>query len=119
MGIGINMQWFNPTPGYTMSCDKLRWLQSLQVGDMVCDCRYKHLRITNISVEYWIPEWARKIVEVVNYCSPHWACSLDSWFRESRFAYVGDALVTLEDGCMFSVNDCCDPADHHESIHRI
>ena len=69
---------------------KLIWGASLKPGDMICDCRYKHIQIKSIA-----PEYGDEIYERV----------------------VGDYQIETEDGRYCSLIHCCDPVDHPENDH--
>jgi hypothetical protein len=86
------------------------WLRSLKVGEVVCDCRYKHLKIAEIERHYWafsplsrfLPSWL-----------PLWVD--DAWHRVAYalgFTTLGDCDLVLEDGAHCSAIACCHPADH-------
>jgi hypothetical protein len=66
-----------------LQCDCIdeaeKWILQLKIGDIVCDCRYKHLAIV-------------KIIDKITLC-----CG-KMWNRE----------VELSDGAYCSVKHCCD-----------
>ncbi|KKM93273.1 hypothetical protein LCGC14_1210100 [marine sediment metagenome] len=99
-----------------MTTDKKTWIESLSVGDSVCDCRFKHLKISKI-YEVWTPIAPSNIL-----------FKLTDWIPLAIFSFIWDArgwlytklgLVTLtdkdlilEDGAQCSAQHCCDPVDH-------
>lgn len=63
----------------------------LKVGDVVCDCRYQHLKITSITP-----------------------------YAPNDDGEVWDYDLVLEDGSNCSAIHCCSPADHawrHPNVH--
>lgn len=100
------------TDNYEKSKEK--WIKTLRVGDIVCDCRELHLSIKTIELEYcprftilrrliwylhmdWLDEYLRKVPR--------------NWFSKF-FSEVCDAHITLTDGNSCSAFHCCDPVDH-------
>ena len=89
---------------------------TVQVGDLVCDCRYRHLKVAEVRRIYaqtlgWY--WLDRIV-------------LWYWFPDSvrskiwqhwPWKEIVDANLVLEDGAGCSAVHCCDPVDHDESDH--
>lgn len=100
---------------------KLAWAMGLQIGDVVCDCKYQHQRITNIYKRYIpnVPRWLR--------ATYWWLPARPSLWVEVRvgryMTWMGrveavDADVELEDGSMCSAMHCCDDVSiHAESDH--
>jgi len=97
---------------------KRQWMQSLKVGDYVCDCRYKHLSIVEIHEvrrvrfnRFWalftyLGDFGGEIY--------FWLCETlsENKFLSKIFSYVADKDLTLEDGANCSAMHCCDPVDH-------
>jgi hypothetical protein len=93
------------------------WIRSLKVGDIVCDCRYKHVAILSLKEE-WAPirlEWIRNII------GAKWMPNcifdfLDMLYEKIciKFNYmeVVDKDLILEDGSGCSAMCCCDSPDH-------
>lgn len=97
--------------------EKVKWLQTLRVGDIVCDCRYKHLKIAKIDEEYF-PRFHRYIV-LICYNDLFSARMTDyayekisSLFKLLNLKKLSDIQLTLEDGSMCSGFHCCSPPDH-------
>jgi len=96
---------------------KLSWAASLQAGDIVCDCRYNHVKI--IKTEQCIIDFPLLDVyrALMFNWTPYWVERL-LWKLQRRFIphkiYINDYLLTLEGGRQCSAMDCCDPADHPE-----
>lgn len=103
--------------------DKEEWMRQLKVGDVVCDCRYKHSTIAKIEEEWGppsMPLWLRDILhaewmpnKICNYSYDiyYWMC------EKLNRTEMYDKTLTMEDGAVFSVMPCCDPADHDADIH--
>jgi len=96
---------------------KLKWMRSLKVGDLVCDCRYLHKKIINISERkmVWYPRIVRMIMfhqhmpdKISDFFDDVW----DFTFRFLGITEVVDKDLTLEGGSCCSAMHCCDDADH-------
>lgn len=88
---------------------KRKWALSLKVGDIVCDCKYRHIKIKSIKFCYSPKKWIRKIC----YRGPLWLVEFACWLFENRnipfLTYAwGDATVELEDGSFCSTLNCLD-----------
>ena len=103
--------------------NKIEWIRNLKVGDVVCDCRYKHIKISEIEEDWGVvamPEWLRSILHA------NWmpdtiffhTYSVWSWANEKLGRLeLYDKTLILEDGASCSARHCCDQPDHDESIH--
>jgi hypothetical protein len=101
--------------------DKLQWINSLKPGDLVCDCRYKHLKIKTIDLDYG-PDMRNPInklmVFLMSYKYFDWFTM--PWDNIMRIRYIPlfnriyDAHIELEDGSCCSAFHCCDRPDHEE-----
>lgn len=98
--------------------EKSRWMTSLKVGDTVCDCRFKHLKIATIEEHRVVrfPRWLR------NFVFADWMPYSISNLLDDVFHWVSyklgnveliDKTVLLEDGAHCSVMNCCDPVTNH------
>lgn len=89
------------------------WWKSLEVGDEVCDCRYKHLKVVDIQREFI----SRPFVDFYVYTPDWFPLFLDDivWFLQGlvpTYREWIDSILTLEDGANCSASNCCDPVDH-------
>lgn len=95
----------------------LKWIQSLQVGDVVCDCRGKHLKISEVEEVYLDhhPQWIRNIVfhDRMPLVLSDILFNLANWCIKKK-TYLYDKDLTLEDGAHCSARHCCEPADHSD-----
>lgn len=109
---------------------KLVWIKTLQIGDVVCDCRFKHLRISTIidvnrqgmdRVSSWFIRHLGFLPDLILFDV------IDRFIHlrpvASILNYVaGDKLIDrdliLEDGMHCSAIHCCDPADHAHRRNR-
>ena len=94
-----------------------QWLENLSVGDTVCDCRYKHLKITEIGEEYIPPKWTSLFLA-------NWLplilfdafANLRDFITDKWGKFLGwklwDKTLVLEDRSTCSARACCNPADH-------
>jgi len=95
--------------------DRNRWIKSLKVGDVVCDCRYRHLKIVDLTEERWPPTFIEKAIchipneKIINFL--YWMCDV------LRISILFDKTLTLEDGNSCSAVYCCEPVDHDVSSH--
>lgn len=100
-----------------MRFNKIQWVKSLQVGDMVCDCRYKHLRIMKIDdfFELRLPNFLRRLL---TYFPPNIEYVMSKILMPllGRSELLMRDLI-LEDGQSCSAYHCCDPVDHLEKTH--
>lgn len=93
------------------------WWRDLKVGNLICDCRYKHLKIARIEKEIcpvypWIvrqiiyADWMP--IGLMDFLSDCWC-----WFATKiHWERHMDSDLWLEDGANCSATHCCDPADH-------
>jgi len=91
---------------------KMHWVTSLKEGDIICDCRYKHLAIKEISEDRWrtIPDWmVRLCLALPAWIGDRLEIMLLKLFGKDK---LHDKLLILEDGQSCSAFNCCDPADH-------
>lgn len=98
--------------------DKIEWMRRLEVGDIVCDCRCKHLKIVEIE-ECWVAPRGKL------YCflTPRWLpnyfyhrlARLHAWLsRIFEWEILHDVDLKLEDGAYCSAMHCCSPPDHEQ-----
>lgn len=90
------------------------WLKNLKVGDMVCDCRYKHIKVKAFSEERYAPKWIEKIFYPLlgkdrYYRFEAWLCSHES------LSMLYDKQLVLEDDRYCSAVNCCSPVDHEDN----
>lgn len=91
--------------------------KKLKVGDTVCDCRYRHIRIKEIEYGYnkggifrslmlWTPDWLPELIYN----------NLTDLFDWAAARFGNEELVcvdlTLEDGANCSAVHCCNLPDH-------
>ena len=98
--------------------EKFQWMNTLQVGDTVCDCRSKHLKIATIEEHRAVrfPRWLRNFV-FADWMPTRLSDLLDNLFHWVSYK-VGnveliDKTILLEDGQHCSVMNCCDPITNH------
>jgi hypothetical protein len=86
------------------------WWKELKVGDEVCDCRFKHIKVEEIRKDYYDIDY----VFLIKY-TPDWLPDwLDNWLWTlvpTRSVW-SDSTLILEDGNSCSARNCCDPVDH-------
>jgi hypothetical protein len=98
-----------------MKQDRMAWMRGLKVGDTVCDCRYKHLKIASIEEEIYPWRWI--------HTATRWTPLPVYYFFQAvarllRMTSLQGKELTLEDGACCSALSCCDPAeDHTEESH--
>lgn len=101
---------------------RMQWIKSLQVGDEVCDCRYRHLAIQEIVPQYypWMP-WVIRHLIFADWMPQKLSDWLDTqWDRIARRLHLTrlyDYDLVLEDGSGCSAFHCCTPADHTVEEH--
>lgn len=118
--------------------NKDQWIQELKVGDTVCDCRFRHVQIREIShVDYqltydrqiryilffgWLPEsWDANKWYLEKVSIPTIDFMLDRVYEPIRtllikkgvFCKVFDKELVLVDGACCSARYCCDPVNDH------
>lgn len=96
---------------------KLSWAKSLKVGDTVCDCRFKHLKIKSVSDNTVVrmPDIVKRIL-----FSDWMPMRISDWIddifckvsRKIGNVEVVDRTLVLEDGANCSAMHCCDDACH-------
>ena len=91
-----------------------QWIRDLKEGDVVCDCRFKHIKIKSIEncpapgqfpsflCAEWIPIWIFDILLEIH----EWCC------KKFNYIYIYDRNFILEDGSRCSALHCCDSTDH-------
>lgn len=89
------------------------WVKRLRVGDTVCNCSYRHLKIVGIRDEIyaWKPDLVLKIV--YNDLAPMWIEDAWEWFCEKLGLHaLADRWLLLENGRGCNARACCHPHDH-------
>lgn len=105
-----------------MTTAKMKWIRQLKVGDLVCDCRYKHVRIKELRPVYypWMPFMVRKVI-FSDFLPMRLTDALENaWEKLMRALHImelHDYNVIGEDGSGCSAYNCLDKADHDESDH--
>lgn len=93
-------------------------IKCLKVGDMVCDCRFQHLRVKSIE-EVWLPRKTAfyNFIGNTEWLSDSVACFImdlhDKLFRFLGITELVDKDVILEDGAHCSASACLDPVNTH------
>lgn len=90
------------------------WWHDLKVGDVVCDCRCRHLKIIEIQECRAPYRWIEKVLDKI----PWW--SVYGWLygkviESNLLTYVYDLQLSLEGGSYASVVNCCEPIDSEHS----
>lgn len=87
-------------------------MRSLRVGDLVCDCQYRHVRIIQIHPDYGVlfPRFILKRLP-----DRLFDFVLDYWPLKE----VIDKHLIVETGSHHSALSCCDPVDHDVLVHPI
>lgn len=104
---------------------KNQWVESLKIGDVVCDCRGRHLRIAEMRYQRFVRDWIRKALMLPDSAlsavagDDAWngflrlALKLEGFLEKSKLftkAYL--TTLVLEDGAHCSPYACCcEPAD--------
>lgn len=105
-----------------MTVDKEEWMRQLKVGDVVCDCRYRHVKITAIDEESGavsMPVWLHRVLLWMPNFIFHRSCTVWNWVNEKlNRIEVYDKFLTTEDDFCCSAMSCCSPPNHDESIHE-
>jgi len=93
------------------------WIADLQVGDVVCDCRGRHIRVIALEEELY-PLHSSKIRKfcrqkfipsfIETFVLKLWTpiCDLFEWDE------LWDKQLELSDGAFCSARNCCAPANH-------
>ena len=86
------------------------WMRSLKVGDTICDCREKHLKIIEIE-ESHMPKRSLNFLLgwVLNFPYSEY---LYDFFYDRWPTEVADKDLLLEDGSRCSAMSCADPVPH-------
>ncbi len=97
--------------------EKREWARNLKVGDLVCDCRYKHLQIAKLNQEHCVryPKWLRNLL-FADWMPGRLSDPLDDAYcwvsrKIGNEEYVDSDLI-LEDGSGCSAMSCCSPYNH-------
>ena len=107
-----------------MNPNKINWVRRLKIGDVVCDCRFKHLPIKKLDPCFvvWFPRILRNIVfadimpeKLSDWLDDHW-CSL---MHKLGLLECTDYNITLSDDRQCSAMDCCTPIDNHNSSDHV
>ena len=100
---------------------KSKWLTNLQVGDIVCNCRYEHLAIKDMCVE---PTLNSSLMWLIFKVMPTGMALttrdflLDKLMGEDEKRFIPilmevyDADLILDDGSSCSARHCCWMPDH-------
>lgn len=103
-----------------MNNPKKLWMQSLKIGDEVCDCRFLHLKIVSID-EIWAGRTSKFLrdcifAEIVPLSISDWLWNKYSLLcKKIGYLELYDKELELEDGNSCSAMHCCDPVEHFES----
>jgi hypothetical protein len=95
-----------------MQNTKLEWIKSLKVGDIVCDCRGKHLKIETIEEEYCnpIPKWLFELI-YSEHIKIEYSFILEGFLQKVFSKILAPKLynktLCLEDGAYCSALNCC------------
>ncbi|MBI3020079.1 MAG: hypothetical protein HYY60_02030 [Parcubacteria group bacterium] len=79
----------------------------LQVGDLVCTCKYQHLKISEIFPERFLKQQWRWLLRLM----PRWYWWEDLVYRLAP-SEVYDLMLKLEDGSLCSFRNCCNVVPH-------
>lgn len=95
---------------------KRSWMESLKVGDQVCDCGLRHLKIVNVT-ECWMPVPSNLFLKLTPDWLPdklwHWIWQVHDFVcRKLNLMSLVDKDLILEGGYHCSAMSCCDPIDH-------
>jgi hypothetical protein len=101
----------------------MKWVKSLKVGDVVCDCRYYHSTIKEIHpVRYgWMPGlvWSLINADWIHHDISYWIdVQWDKLTNRLKLTELHDYNLTFEDGYGCSAFNCCGPIDHDIAEHR-
>lgn len=101
----------------------LEWVKTLKVGDYVCDCRYKHLKIAALKDEHlpWKPLFVVNIVysdHVPRFLAHTFEDAWEYCVEQLGIQMLTDRDITFDDGTTCSAYHCCGPVDHDELIHK-
>jgi hypothetical protein len=97
---------------------RMNWVKSLKVGDVVCNCRYKHLAIKEIYPihHYWMPWIIRQIVfsnwmpmRISDWLDGKW----EQLARKLGWKELYDYTLTFTDNTCCGAFDCCSKVDDH------
>lgn len=96
-----------------MRTKKEKWMESLKVGDTVCDCRFKHSVIKEIHDSRW-KQLPTTILRILMAIPGMWRVEPFITMVFGRIRLM-DRVLLLEDGTRCSALYCCDPPDHKEN----
>lgn len=100
--------------------DKIKWMKSLKVGNVVCDCKFDHLTINKIEEVYMPKQMSTGLASIILHDKVpvqivdafllirDWFCS------KLGIVELVDKDLYLEDGGWCSAIHCCDPVNHTE-----
>jgi hypothetical protein len=95
-----------------MESTESEWIKSLKVGDIVCDCRGKHLKIETIEEEYCnpIPKWLFELI-YSEHIKLEYSFILEGFLQKVFSKILAPKLynktLCLEDGAYCSAKNCC------------
>ena len=102
---------------------ELKRVRQLKVGDLVCDCRYKHLRIKELTPRYMT--WESWIARQIIFCKlwpQRFTDALEiAWRKITNVLGIKEFIdydVMLEDGNCCSAFHCLSAVDHEECEHQ-
>lgn len=104
-----NNIWATPT-------ERMVWVKSLKIGDVVCDCKFKHQKIIDLNEESVViyPLWLYNII--FSDLMPDWVGNFsDKVCRFFNLTRLTDKNLVLEDGNYCSAIHCCNKPDHFSS----
>jgi len=95
--------------------EKLAWARGLKVGDMVCDCRYKHLIIKEVKIckgIHPVAAWLADKLTIWMGEDSDFGFRIYCWLEDLAYkvgfrTYVDSNLI-LEDDVHCSAMACCD-----------
>jgi hypothetical protein len=95
---------------------RMNWMRGLKVGDVVCDCRFKHVKIAQIKDEVFPWRWFHRATRWMPLKLYYFFQDLAIYVRWSS---VQDKDLQLEDGAHCSAMSCCDSVEdgHTEEGH--
>ena len=101
-----------------MSKDWLaEFIESVKVGTVVCDCRCKHLKVVDYDESWCLSKWMEAICYPILPRPIYHRLEALLW-GVPVLARLYDKRVTLEDGRICSLIDCCGPVDHPIEDHQ-
>lgn len=97
--------------------NKKEWIRQLRVGDKVCDCRYEHVEIQEITDDMgvWRP-WIYRQIIFSDWMPITFTDLIDGiweWIgKRLGIMILVDRTLILKDGNSCSAKHCCDPVEH-------